>query len=96
MKINGKSVVTPQHKELKLEDLTSVSGRTYDYGDLMTLEDFRTAVEAGAYNDYDGFGLAVISNKIVDRWGDEDVDIYPSRLDHALRLGATHILWFNK
>lgn len=60
------------------------------YGELMTVEEFRKAVEGGAYIDYDGRAnpakLAVAT----------DVYVRPSKLWEELPKDATHVVWYNK
>lgn len=60
-----------------------------DYGDLMTVEEFRAAVAAGYFNDYDGNGEAS-NGTHVGTW-----IIYPSEVD-KIPPGVTHVVWFNK
>ncbi len=61
-----------------------------DYGDLMTVEEFREAVKIGAFTDYDGHGIAA-KNGMCSR----ERHIYPSTVDQ-IPEDATHIVWFNK
>jgi putative hydrolases of HD superfamily len=62
-----------------------------DYGDLMTLDDFRGSVECGAICDDDGSGCASNGTHHVD----DRIDLYDLR-DAALPPGTTHVLWYNK
>lgn len=58
--------------------------------DVMEIEDFKAAVEQGAFMDYDGFGYPV-----KDSLADNDIRIRPSKLED-IPDDATHIVWFNK
>jgi len=60
-----------------------------DYGDLMTVAEFRGTVECGGFIDYDGYGSPVKDGK------QAGVSIYPS-LQHLIPTDATHIMWFNR
>lgn len=59
-------------------------------GDLMTVEEFKTNVDSGAFIDYDGYGYPVHEGKI-----NPKIIIKPSMVKSIPDL-ATHILWFNK
>ncbi len=61
-----------------------------DYGELMTVEEFRRAVKGGLFIDYDGSGSPVKNDKIDNEW-----DVLPSQLNRIPK-DATHIMWFNK
>lgn len=63
-----------------------------DFADdyLMTVEEFKTAVEDGLFIDYDGFGYAVINDDVLDNKA-----IIPSKL-YEIPKEATHIVWFNR
>lgn len=61
-----------------------------DYGDVMTVEDWKAAVRSGSFNDYDGGGKAAKDGKVDKCW------IYPSEADASIPEDATHIVWFNK
>ena len=61
----------------------------YDFGDLMTVDDFRTNVATGLFIDYDGSGHPM-KGGMMSRQA-----IYPSRVNE-IPEDATHILWFNK
>mgnify|MGYP000845426080 CR=1 FL=1 len=60
-----------------------------DYGDLMTVENFKESVKYGALIDYDGHGLVVKDRKMA-KWV-----MYPS-IAHLIPEDATHVMWFNK
>jgi hypothetical protein len=62
----------------------------YNYGDLMTVEEFENSVELGFLIDYDGYGYAVKDNLV-----DNSADIYPSEAE-LIPKWVTHIIWFNK
>lgn len=64
--------------------------KDYDYGDLMTVEEFKANVESGGFIDYDGMGHAVRGDEV-----DESFYVYPSEVD-KIPEDATHILWFNR
>jgi hypothetical protein len=61
----------------------------YDFGDLMTVEEFREAVKHGSFIDYDGSGHPMKDGKM------SRFDVYPSEVDEIPK-DATHILWFNR
>lgn len=61
-----------------------------DYGDLMTVKDFREACESGAFIDYDGSGHPVKDGKMM-----RTLDVIPSKLGR-IPEDATHIMWFNR
>lgn len=60
-----------------------------NYGDLMTVEDFKESVKHGALINYDGHG-AVVKDRKMAKW-----IIYPS-IAHLIPEDATHVMWFNK
>lgn len=60
-----------------------------DYGDLMTVEDFKQSAECRALINYDGHGAVVKDGKMA-KW-----IIYPS-IAHLIPEDATHVMWFNK
>lgn len=62
----------------------------YDYGDLMTIDRFKEAVEGGSFIDYDGFGHAVRGDEV-----DESRYYYPSEVAE-IPEDVTHVLWFNR
>jgi hypothetical protein len=61
-----------------------------DYGDLMTVEEFKGSAESDWLMDYDGHGHPATAEG-----HDPDRDIYPSALARIPHW-ATHILWFNR
>lgn len=61
-----------------------------DYGDLMTVEQYRKYVESGMFIDYDGSGCPVRDGKM-----DGKIDIIPSSPER-IPDDATHIVWFNR
>lgn len=61
-----------------------------DYAEILTVEEFKLACEAGAYIDYDGYGYAIKNGFM-----NTNIWIYPSKLDE-IPLDASHICWFNK
>ena len=60
-----------------------------DYGDLMTVEDFKEEVRSGGFVDYDGFGHPVKNGLSAPDY------ILPSTSAEIPR-DATHIVWYNK
>ena len=68
----------------KLEDIP-------DYGDVMTLNQFKNNVKNGGFVDYDGYGHYIDGDKMT------DIIIYPSDVKHhSLRHKLNKIIWFNK
>lgn len=61
-----------------------------DYGDKMTVAEFRSSCEDGSFIDYDGCGHPVKGDKMM-----ASLTIYPSNLE-AIPKDATHIMWFNR
>ena len=61
-----------------------------EYGDAMTVEEFKDDVNTGCLIDYDGFGHPMKDGKMAGH-----LDIYPSRVD-IIPEDATHIIWFNR
>lgn len=60
-----------------------------DYGDVMTVEEWRSCVESGCFIDDDGIGTPAKDGMMMDR------DVWPSGMDDVPE-DATHIVWFNK
>lgn len=65
--------------------------------ELMTLEEWRAAVESGGFIDYDGFGDLATDKEV------SDVEVVPSdvesgRLDRLIAQFPhfTHVAWYNK
>lgn len=61
-----------------------------EYGELMTVQEFKDAVRCAAFTDYDGFGCPVKDGKVYSKFF-----VSPSRL-HDIPEDATHIEWYNK
>lgn len=61
----------------------------YSFGDLMTVEEFKSCVKSGGFIDYDGSGNAV-KDGMLDRR-----DIFPSAVK-TIPEDATHINWYNR
>lgn len=61
-----------------------------DYGDLMTVKDFKEACDAGGFIDYDGSGHPVKDGKMM-----RSFDVKPSQRD-KIPADATHVMWFNR
>lgn len=57
-----------------------------DYGDHMTVADFKDSVECGLFTDDDGHGYYA-TDKVMTR---QRVDLSNVDMDH------THVVWFNK
>ena len=71
--------------------MTPVLSDLSDYGDVMSLEDFKANVECGGFIDYDGFGHYVKDGK------ESNIDIYPSDVRHgSIRDDFDTIIWFNR
>lgn len=63
-----------------------------EYGDLMTLGNWRGCVELGLFVDYDGSGYLATATEMY-----TGIDIYPSQLKiFEFPEWVTHIVWFNK
>lgn len=64
-----------------------------DYGDLMTVEEFRNDVESTCLVDYDGIGslAKMIDGEVKVSWN----RISPSQVD-SIPPDVTHVVWFNK
>lgn len=60
-----------------------------DYGDVMTVKEFKEEVECGMFGDYDGSGKPAKDGKMSHQ------DIKPSKIEE-IPSDATHIVWFNK
>jgi len=60
-----------------------------NYGNLMTVEEFKECCEGGGFIDYDGFGNPVKDGKASNQ------RIYPSERGFIPK-DATHIVWFNR
>lgn len=65
-----------------------------EYGDLMTLEDFKRNVRGGLFIDYDGHGHPAMK---IDGtfYMDQMFIVSPSRVDD-LPPTVTHVMWFNR
>lgn len=64
-----------------------------NYGDHMTLEQFKSACDCGLFIDYDGFGCFATETKMTKQ------EIWPSKFlagDFEIDDNITHIVWFNK
>ncbi len=71
--------------------LTKMTPRDLEWGDLMSIENFRGAVKAGMFRNYDGFG------KLATETEESDIEIYPSMfLSMEVPDWATHVMWYNK
>jgi len=63
--------------------------KPYDFGDLMTVEEFKEAVKLGSFTDYDGCGQPCRNGMM------SIMVIMPSTIEE-IPEDATHIQWFNK
>lgn len=65
-----------------------------DYGDLMTIEEWLSAVDCGCFIDYDGYGNLAYEKEM------SEVEVWPSMVKKGqfekLRGDFTHIVWFNR
>jgi hypothetical protein len=61
-----------------------------EYGDLLTVQEFKDNCERGYLIDYDGVG-AISDGVSIDNFS----RVYPSTRD-SIPVDATHIVWFNK
>lgn len=62
-----------------------------DYGDVMTLNEFKNACRNGMFIDYDGYGHYIDGDKMT------DIHIYPSDVKaKSIRHSLNKIVWFNK
>jgi hypothetical protein len=63
-----------------------------EYGNHMTLEEFKSNCESGGFIDYDGYGYYATENKMV-----RNKTIIPSHFKKKKVLkDYTHVVWFNK
>jgi len=62
------------------------------YGDMMTVEEFQSSVDCGAFIDYDGFGNMAMEN------GLSDIEVRPSTLKQLREQhpNFTHVCWYNR
>lgn len=62
-----------------------------DYGDLMTCEEFKDAVDEGSFVNDDGSGYYATTTEM------SRVEARPSDVrKHGFRRDYTHVVWFNK
>lgn len=80
---------------MDIEDIRKKLGLE-DYAYIMTLQDFNECVESGVFDDYDGFGFAILDNgeKLLDDWDKEMVK--PSNYKSWIPENVTHIVWYNR
>ena len=62
-----------------------------DYGDLMTLEDWVSAVKSGGFIDYDGDGRYATEKEISNKYV-KPSDVRKGKVDKSW----THVVWFNR
>jgi len=74
-----------------------------DYGDVMTLNQFKNHCKNGGFIDYDGYGHYIEPGYNEKGEPDESLDkmtdivIYPSDVKHkSLRIKLNKIIWFNR
>ena len=67
-----------------------------EYADIMTLKEFDSCVDSGAFIDYDGFGFPILDNgeAILDDW--DDNAIKPSDYKTWIPENTTHVVWYNR
>ena len=70
-----------------MECMTEIDGRI---GDLLTVDEFKGAVECNGFIDYDGHGDMLVDGVFL-----EESSISPSEA-HKIPENVTHILWYNK
>ena len=71
-------------QEYKLDEIP-------DYGDVMSLEDFKACVESGGFIDSDGFGKYARDGK------ESDIEIRPSDIRYDMvRTDFDLVVWYNK
>jgi len=62
-----------------------------DYGDVMTLNEFKNFCRNGMFVDSDGYGHYIDDDKMT------DITIHPSDVKHkSLRYSLNKIIWFNR
>jgi len=78
----------------KIEEITEIIWEDIpEYGDLMTMEEFKECCDCGGFIDYDGFGNYASIKKM------SNVGIVPSDFRRKTihnNTKFTHIVWFNK
>jgi hypothetical protein len=62
-----------------------------NYGDHMTIEEFREYVRSGLFTDYDGMGYYATATEI----SDEMVDLSEIKVGYKPEK-YTYVVWFNK
>ena len=62
-----------------------------NYGDLMTLEDWVSAVKSGGFIDYDGDGCYATEKEISNKYV-KPSDVRKGKVDKSW----THVVWFNR
>lgn len=71
-------------------DTVEYDSDPYDFGAIMTVQEFLDGVDCGGFIDYDGSGNPMKDGKMASRVG-----IYPS-IAHLIPRDATHIIWLNR
>lgn len=62
-----------------------------EYGDLMTMEDFKNNVDCGGFIDSDGSGSYATEKE------ESNINIFPSDIKEGIyRDDFTHVMWYNK
>jgi len=62
-----------------------------DFGDVMSLKDFKANVACGGFIDYDGYGHYIKDGK------ESNIEIYPSDIRHgSIRDDFDTIIWYNR
>ena len=65
-----------------------------DFGDLFTINKWRDCVKYGGFVDSDGCGNFVKNGKMTSSFQDNVCSL--DEIDKMQKMGATHIIWFNK
>lgn len=61
-----------------------------EYGDHMTVEEFRISIECGLFIDWDGHGYYATATEM------SNVVVSPSTFAETHKPEYTHVVWFNK
>lgn len=90
--------LTDKIQSLSME-IKKLNGPVYesipDYGNKMSLEDFKSSCLDGCFIDYDGHGYYAMKDKM------SDFPIFPSditdnKMINNFEYNFTHVIWFNK
>lgn len=76
---------------LKAKAITLVLSGHRDYGELISISDFKDSCERGGFVDYDGFGYYSTEQY------ESAIKVYPSTfLKYGPIDGFTHVKWYNR